>query len=81
MTTATVATATMYSKPGCMQCRQTAKEFEKQGIDLDIVDLTQDVEAMAKVTGLGYRNVPVIVASDDNHWYGFDPDRIKGLIA
>jgi glutaredoxin-like protein NrdH len=30
------------------------------------------------VTGLGYRQVPVVVAGE-THWAGFRPDMINGL--
>ena len=35
-------------------------------------------EAMARVTELGYRQAPVVIAGED-HWSGFRPDMIGAL--
>lgn len=66
---------TVYSKPACVQCTATTRALDAKGIDYDVVDLTKDPEAMAKVTELGYRQAPVVISGDD-HWAGFRPDMI-----
>lgn len=68
----------VYSKPACVQCTATTRALDAKGVNYDVVDLTQDDSAMARVTELGYRQAPVVVA-DDNHWSGFRPDMIAGL--
>lgn len=72
---------TVFSKPACVQCTATTRAMDQKGIDYNVVDLTEDAEAMDKVRALGYRSAPVVVAGEDNHWGGFNPDRINGLIA
>lgn len=72
------ATATVYTKPACVQCNATYKTLDKQGIAYATVDITTDPEARDYVMALGYLQAPVIVAGDD-HWSGFRPDRIKAL--
>ena len=42
------------------------------------VDGPQDSIAMQKVTALGYRQAPVVIAGED-HWAGFRPDMIGRL--
>ena len=69
---------TVYSKPACVQCTATTRALTARGIDYDVIDLTQDDAAMEMVTGLGYRQAPVVVAGD-SHWAGFRPDMINGL--
>lgn len=69
---------TVYSKPACVQCTATTRALTAAGIDYDLIDLTQDADAMEMVQGLGYRQAPVVVAGD-NHWAGFRPDMISGL--
>ncbi|WP_425051228.1 glutaredoxin-like protein NrdH [Psychromarinibacter sp. S121] len=71
-------TITVYSKPACVQCTATTRALEARGIDFDIVDLTEDADAMEMVQGLGYRQAPVVVAGED-HWAGFRPDMIGRL--
>lgn len=69
---------TVYTKPACVQCNATYKALDKQGIEYNIVDITEDPAARDYVVGLGYLQAPVIVAGD-THWSGFRPDRIKAL--
>lgn len=70
---------TVYSKPACVQCTATTRALAAKGISFDVIDLTEDDEAMIRVTGLGYRQAPVVMAGDD-HWAGFRPDKIAALV-
>lgn len=69
---------TIYSKPDCVQRNATYRAFDKQGLDYQVIDLTEDQQALDHVNALGYQQVPVIIAGDD-HWSGFRPDKIKSL--
>lgn len=69
---------TVYTKPACVQCNATYKALDKQGIEYEVVDITQDADARDYVMALGYLQAPVVVA-DDEHWSGFRLDRIKAL--
>jgi glutaredoxin-like protein NrdH len=69
---------TVYSKPSCVQCNATYRALERKGVDYRVVDLSQDQEAFEMVRGLGYMQVPVVVAGD-RHWAGFRPDMISAL--
>ncbi|ENM5897691.1 glutaredoxin-like protein NrdH [Vibrio mimicus] len=69
---------TVYSKPNCMQCVATQKALTAKGIAFDMVSLNDNQQAMDRVTALGYRQVPVVVAGEE-HWSGFRPDRIGQL--
>lgn len=68
----------VYSKPACVQCTATTRALDAKGLAYDIVDLTEDADAMSHVTGLGYRQAPVVIAGD-SHWSGFRPDMIANL--
>lgn len=70
---------TVYSKPACVQCTATTRALDAKGLSYEVIDLTQDAEAMAKVTELGYRQAPVVMAGEA-HWAGFRPDLIGGLV-
>lgn len=69
----------VYSTPSCVQCVATKREMERQGLEFSEVDLTKDEEAYSKVTGLGYKQAPVVIAGED-HWSGFRPDKIGALV-
>lgn len=71
-------TITVYSKPACVQCTATTRALEARGLDFRVIDLTQDDDAFARVSDLGYRQVPVVIAGDE-HWAGFRPDLIGRL--
>lgn len=70
---------TVYSQPACQQCKMTYRVLDGKGIPFQIVDVSEDEEAYAHVTQtLGYQKVPVVETPDD-HWGGFQPDKIEAL--
>lgn len=71
-------TITVYSKPACVQCTATTRALDARGISYSIIDLTEDAGAMEKVTSMGYRQAPVVIAGEA-HWAGFRPDMIGRL--
>lgn len=71
-------TIIVYSKPACVQCTATTRALDARGLSYDVIDLTEDEAAMARVVALGYRQAPVVIAGDD-HWAGFRPDMIGRL--
>ena len=72
-------TIAVYSKPGCVQCTATTRALSARGPSFQVIDLTLDDAAFARVSEMGYRQVPVVVAGDD-HWTGFRPDLIGRLV-
>ncbi len=71
-------TISVYSKPSCVQCTATKKALERAEIEFEIFDVTMDEDAYKTVTDLGYLQAPVVIAGDE-HWSGFQPDRIAAL--
>lgn len=71
-------TVTVYTKPGCVQCTATFKALDKNGVNYEKVDVTENAEAHDYVMSLGYLQVPVVV-TPAGHFGGFRPDRIKAL--
>lgn len=76
---------TIYSKPNCVQCNATYKAMDKTGVPYNVVDLSQDEQALAAVTELGYQQAPVTIISNgdsetDLHWSGFHPTNINKYI-
>lgn len=56
----------------------TKKQFEKQGVAYEVIDITEDHDAMAYVLGLGHMSAPVVVVGNDS-WSGYRPERIQAL--
>ncbi|MFW0108937.1 glutaredoxin-like protein NrdH [Rothia sp. P6271] len=71
---------TVYTKPACMQCNMTYRALEKNGIEYNIVDITENEQALEDIKKLGYLQAPVVIAGDQ-HWSGFRPDLISSLSA
>lgn len=69
---------TVYTKPACVQCNATYRALDKQGLDYEVVDITENEDARDYVMALGHLQAPIVVAGED-HWSGFRPDRIKAL--
>ncbi len=70
---------TIYTKPDCVQCHATCRAMDKKGINYRLVDLMEDLQALAHVRSLGYQQVPVVQTANE-HWSGFRPDKI-GMLA
>lgn len=69
---------TVYSKPACVQCEQTKKLLDRNGVEYTVIDITQDPQAYDKIVGMGFMSVPVVIAGDES-WAGFQPDKINLL--
>ena len=52
--------------------------MDKQGIEYEVRDLTQDPNQLELFKAEGLFQAPVVVAGEQR-WTGFDPDRIKAL--
>ena len=69
---------TMFTTSWCGYCRRLSSQMDREGIAYDVVDITEDADALAKVKSLGYVQAPVVITGED-HWSGFRPDKIKAL--
>jgi glutaredoxin-like protein NrdH len=58
----------------------TKRFMDKNGIDYDTVDITQDPAALEMILGMGFSSAPVVI-SDKGSWAGFQPDKLNLLAA
>jgi glutaredoxin-like protein NrdH len=78
----TTPAITVYSKPACVQCTMTKKALEKKGLAFHEVDVTENAAALEYIAEeLGYSQAPVVVIDDENHWSGFQPQKIDAVAA
>lgn len=68
----------VYSKPNCQKCTLTKKQFEKQGVSYEVIDITEDHDARDYVLSLGHLEAPVVVVGDQS-WSGYRPEKIQAL--
>jgi glutaredoxin-like protein NrdH len=73
-------TVLVYTKPGCVQCEHTEKQLVKLEIPHQMIDVTVDKDAEAKVLATGNLQMPMVVAGTDV-WHGFKIDKLRGLKA
>lgn len=73
-------TIDLYSKPNCPQCRMTKVWLEREGLQYNEIDVTQDAEAENRCRAMGYKELPVVVAASQ-HWSGFRHSRLMELRA
>lgn len=69
---------TLYTKPRCPACEQTKHALQARGVAYDVVDITEDMDALAMIKDWGFRQVPVVVYGEEK-WSGFDADKIKSI--
>lgn len=72
-------TVTVYTKPSCVQCDATKRLMDKLDISYDTIDITQDIGALDKIVGMGFKAAPVVI-TDNDAWSGFNPEKINGLV-
>lgn len=71
---------TIYTTPGCVQCRMTINKFSQAGIEPQVIDLNDNPEAREWVTNdLGYSQAPIVVYGEE-HWSGLRPDNITATV-
>ena len=73
---------TVYTKPGCMQCRVTTSLLDRKGIKYELVDISNKPGVIERFARGGHKNLPVVVVYKDYEsivWNGFRPDLIKQL--
>lgn len=69
---------TLWRKPGCVQCDQTEREFNKRGIVYQTKRLDKSPRAVERFLELGLLSAP-IVETDTKRWSGFRLEKIKSL--
>lgn len=76
-------TVTVYTTgPDCMQCTLTKRALVKAGLRFEETNLRNNPAALEYIQNeLGYSQAPVVVAGDEDHWSGFQPDQITRLAA
>ncbi len=72
---------TVYESNGCKQCIFTKRALDSADIPYSTVNISESEEALRTVTELGYKQAPVVVTPEGDHWSGLRPDKISALVA
>lgn len=71
---------TVFTKPHCPQCEATKRQLNRQGVEFEVVDLSENPTILSQLQESGFRQAPVVIAPDAS-WSGYRPDLIKQLAA
>ncbi|MGL5952353.1 glutaredoxin-like protein NrdH [Providencia rustigianii] len=69
---------TIYSKPNCVQCNATYQALDRKQLSYQVIDLSDNNQAIEFIKKLGYQQLPVVIVGEQ-HWSGFRPDMINTL--
>lgn len=77
-----MTTFLVHTSPTCGRCTTLLNLMARRGIEHSTVDVTADPEAHARITALGYHELPVTTRHDDagnliDHWPGYNPDKLR----
>ena len=71
---------TVYTNPNCVQCEQTKKFLDKEGIEYTVENLQSDenYEKLIEFVNQGFKSAPIVV-TDTETWSGFKPDKLGAI--
>lgn len=75
------ADVTVYTTPGCVGCAATRRQLDRAGVAYELVDLSTRPDLVARFRAEGLAQAPVIESADGRRTSGFDPGRIKAIVA
>lgn len=69
---------TVWTKPNCVQCMQTLRVMDQEGIKYQTRRLDKSVKAVERFKEMGLMSAPV-VETDTKRWSGFRVEKIRSL--
>jgi glutaredoxin-like protein NrdH len=70
----------VYTNPNCVQCEQTKRFLDKEGIEYTVENLQSDdnYEKLVEFVNQGFKAAPIVV-TDTETWSGFKPDKLGAI--
>jgi glutaredoxin-like protein NrdH len=70
----------VYTNPNCVQCEQTKKFLDKEGIEYTVENLQSDdnYEKLVEFVNQGFKSAPIVV-TDTETWSGFKPEKLGAI--
>ena len=72
---------TVYTTPDCPGCQMTTRQLDKAGVAYAAIDLSGRPDLVEQFRSEGLLQAPIIETSDGQRTAGFDPARIKAIVA
>ena len=70
---------TVYTKNNCQPCNATKRKLKLEGVAFVEINVDDSSEARDYLVAGGWRESPVVEASDGSSWSGYQPDRIMAV--
>jgi glutaredoxin-like protein NrdH len=74
---------TVYSKPGCYECKATKRELDKLELPYSEIDVTSDHQAAQRLREMTSLKLPRVEVESPHYrdsWTGHRPSRIEALV-
>jgi glutaredoxin-like protein NrdH len=70
----------VYTNPNCVQCEQTKKFLDKEGIEYTVENLQSDdnYEKLVDFVNRGFKSAPIVV-TDAETWSGYKPEKLGAI--
>ena len=70
----------VYTNPNCVQCEQTKKFLNREGIEYTVENLQSDdnYEKLVEFVNQGFKAAPIVV-TDTETWSGYKPDKLGAI--
>ena len=70
---------TVYSNPNCVQCEQTKRYLNLNGLEFESKMIQDSPDIMPLIEEKGYKSAPVVVTPTES-WSGFRLEKLASLI-
>lgn len=71
---------TVYSNPNCVQCEQTKRYLNLNGLEFESKMIQDSPEIMPLIEEKGYKSAPVVVTPTES-WSGFRLEKLASLLS
>lgn len=70
----------VYTNPNCVQCEQTKKFLDREGIEYTVENLQaeENYDKLVEFVNQGFKAAPIVV-TDTETWSGFKPDKLGAI--
>jgi len=70
----------VYTNPNCVQCEQTKKFLDREGIEYTVENLQSDdnYEKLVEFVNQGFKAAPIVV-TDTETWSGYKPEKLGAI--
>lgn len=76
-------TATVYTRPGCMKCKQTIRAITRMGIPVTVAQLDESPHALDVMITNGWTTLPLVEVTDPAgevmHWSDMSTSNLDAL--